>query len=202
MRVHRKSWVLTLSVIILITFPFEVQWGFGNLAWASGDSQIHPDPVSFDANSPSLEDGIYSSRHVNDRDNVLSAGYISGSFVTSTGFDSAEFVAFTHETAESSRLTHLFSLEATTNSMAGVSIGVLRLFDLSNSYEPYLEARVGSLFLLSEGLATFINWQRLELSGEAGFQDFLSQQRRYRLLGGLRWSPLGTAFYASVGYAF
>lgn len=67
--------------------------------------------------------------------------------------------------------------------------------------EPFLKVGAGALYLGSDGLPTFINWNRYHIRVSSGFEN-LAFQRRLRLEAGGIYAQMGTAAFMSVGWSF
>jgi hypothetical protein len=203
MGVHRKNRILTLSVIIFVVFfSLGVQVLTPEPVWAAGQTDLAPDPVNFDPNREELDLSIARTRKVQERSQVLAAGPMYGAYLNSMAFDQAYFVRYTREETESTKFAHFYNITATTAGQGGWALGWSRLLVFAEANEPYIAASFGALYSSSEGLGTFINWQRFQVTAELGVQDFLALDRKLRLATDLVWSPLGTSYLLQAGYAF
>lgn len=198
MSVHRKSAILTLSVIL----------GLGGMnAWAIPNTDIPPDPINAspqgrDPDIKEYDSPILQTRRLSKYAQALGAGAWIGSLAANGSSDSVSYFRYEQTYYDRAMFAHEYSLMFTSNSMIGFNAGFKKLIELNSHYEPYMKIAAGALYQPSESFATLINFQRYQLTGEIGLEDLLRCRRSLRIEVGVTWSSQGLSEFAGMLYAY
>ncbi|MEI7974159.1 MAG: hypothetical protein WCH11_07315 [Bdellovibrio sp.] len=95
-----------------------------------------------------------------------------------------------------------YGLEILQNGYWGGKISRKWIFSPYTWSEPYLRVGGGSLWKLSESLASFINIYRYQIRFALGFEDLFKTRRRWRAEIGLAWGLSGLSLTTNLGFGF
>jgi hypothetical protein len=199
MAVHRKSAVLTFSVMIWSGLLLSGLFFPSPSAVASPNTDFPPDSIDTHP-ATGHESPIYPSRRFSAQDTAVGLGIWTGQLSTSGVYETDEYFRYTMTFYDSATFAHEYNFTVTSNSLVGWTGGYKKLFDLGERNEPFVAVHGGALYQPSESFATLINWQRYQLSVEAGLEDLFHQRRHFRAQLGLSLSTLGFGEY--LGFTF
>lgn len=175
-----------------------------NASQALPDSELGPPPINTKPTSPQSEWGasLLQSRKNSDHTLSFSLGEMAGFLVDKGEFRRSSFVSIQQTNYNRDFTAQEYGVELLSNGQVGLNWGFKTLMMLGKSFEPFYKYGFGGLYKTTEGLGSFINYERYQARVAMGVDDLLSLERQLRAEAGVAYSVLGVSYFISIGYAF